>query len=922
MATQTENYGLMKPTANEYYDVDVTNGNMDIIDAELKKRENEATEIVTTLSQHKSIFSAGTGKDSGNTEQDFHSIVEGQSNVKIEGSTAVNSIKNGDFNNGTTYWGTISATLSVTNNVLSIIGNGTGALVAVTYDARTLANGYKEYHRAEARVTNAVSSRLRMRLYSGTLDADVLNPIQNQWYDLSTIVTGTAGTAAGAYYKTEFNSNYADAAAANGKGMEVKDVIAINLTALFGAGNEPTKEQCDFMYDHYINGLQGVGSGRVNCLGKNIFGSRWMAERVVYLANQPNYCAILKKDGREVLAMTSTMAFSGLVVFNKFRPNTRYTVQYQAKMLSEVSAAYLSFYYTDGSWSHFTAEMDTSWVNYAITSAIGKTVESIKIAVGSSGTIYYDFNTFQIEEGEVATAYEPYHSSELTTTLPTGMQLHRLPNGVYDTIEEVNGARTLFKNTKEYTLQASDITDYGTGLTNCDIISIRVKADDAKYGSTTSYAIDNNWMIVHGFIGGNSNLVNSEGYTYRVYMTASGLYYGLIVPKGTYSSLAQAQTALVGTKIVYELAKPLIYTNGINGFFQEGNLEVYEDGVIYQESSVNSKEYNNAKLHITYNLSDKAIEMSNNDEITTIHKIIKGRLKNVYSNIESGNFSNSEGTYTKAFGQSAHAEGDGSKAYALYSHAEGQNTQAGGSSTNPSIGVTAHAEGNFTLASGEASHSEGVNTQATGAYAHAQNESNLAAGQGSTAMGGGTQANGIFSVSMGEGTRANGQSQAATGRFNVPNTTDLLQIGNGTSDANRSNALTLDAYGNLRTSGSIIPKITTDNTMLTSESGISVTDKSLKRDGKDVDLFFVVYNTNGTPFASNVNISIGYIIHSAYMPKRTIYRTIVAQATVNGPINRVANLMISPSGQIWIYIPNEINDIHQVIVDLSFPNND
>jgi hypothetical protein len=40
MSNKTTNYNLTKPTADDFYDVDVPNGNMDIIDAELKKLED------------------------------------------------------------------------------------------------------------------------------------------------------------------------------------------------------------------------------------------------------------------------------------------------------------------------------------------------------------------------------------------------------------------------------------------------------------------------------------------------------------------------------------------------------------------------------------------------------------------------------------------------------------------------------------------------------------------------------------------------------------------------------------------------------------------------------------------------------------------------------------------------------------------
>lgn len=44
MAEQTPNYGLTKPDLEEFYDVEVQNNNMDIIDAALKNSEQQLTE--------------------------------------------------------------------------------------------------------------------------------------------------------------------------------------------------------------------------------------------------------------------------------------------------------------------------------------------------------------------------------------------------------------------------------------------------------------------------------------------------------------------------------------------------------------------------------------------------------------------------------------------------------------------------------------------------------------------------------------------------------------------------------------------------------------------------------------------------------------------------------------------------------------
>ena len=106
-----------------------------------------------------------------------------------------------------------------------------------------------------------------------------------------------------------------------------------------------------------------------------------------------------------------------------------------------------------------------------------------------------------------------------------------------------------------------------------------------------------------------------------------------------------------------------------------------------------------------------------------------------------------------------------------------------------------------TLTSGLAVHGtfeNGVNAQATGRGAHAEGIDTVASGN--------------YSHAEGKGTIASGEAQHALGRYNVSASTttvndeevDLLEIvGNGSSDESRSNARTLDAFGNESLAGSL-----------------------------------------------------------------------------------------------------------------------
>lgn len=97
-----------------------------------------------------------------------------------------------------------------------------------------------------------------------------------------------------------------------------------------------------------------------------------------------------------------------------------------------------------------------------------------------------------------------------------------------------------------------------------------------------------------------------------------------------------------------------------------------------------------------------------------------------------------------------------------------------GEKTGGTVGSKATAEGNSTDASGSFSHAEGESTTASGTASHAS----------------------------GMGTTAAGDAQAVFGKYNKSDTTSLLLVGNGTSDT-PSNALTLDASGNLVVAGSV-----------------------------------------------------------------------------------------------------------------------
>lgn len=142
------------------------------------------------------------------------------------------------------------------------------------------------------------------------------------------------------------------------------------------------------------------------------------------------------------------------------------------------------------------------------------------------------------------------------------------------------------------------------------------------------------------------------------------------------------------------------------------------------------------------------------------------------NNISSGVTSFVEGKWNLASGNEAHAEGFETQATGGQSHSEGRSTVSSGGSS--------HAEGNGTVASGWGSHSEGSANTAAGTCTHAQGEHNIA--------------NGFLETVIG---RYNALSNStAQTSYNTTNSPYILIAGNGTADNARSNAYTLDWFGN------------------------------------------------------------------------------------------------------------------------------
>ena len=156
-----------------------------------------------------------------------------------------NLVSNGNFVN-TTGWTAFASTVSSTANILTDKGTGTAVNPAIYQDTTTpCVTNKKVYVTAKARVTNNSCTSLRIEINGSTsgsqITKEIFNPVINQWYLLSGIVTQTTiGNI-----RTLIRQSYIDLATALDKVMEVQQVQVIDLTTLFGIGSEPSQVWCD-----------------------------------------------------------------------------------------------------------------------------------------------------------------------------------------------------------------------------------------------------------------------------------------------------------------------------------------------------------------------------------------------------------------------------------------------------------------------------------------------------------------------------------------------------------------------------------------------------------------------------------------------------------------------------------------------------
>lgn len=252
----TEYQKLSSQLAQKAEEKDLINGllskpNKEYVDDAVNKVEERISEIITTPIDGvnaEEIIDARHGEKS---------LGDNISNIKSMVETSVkNIVTNGNFVSRVD-WVQDNCVTKAEDNKLTVTGDGTHHLPRVWQRTSiTSAPGHKIYVRGLFKSLNTDVIRMGFALY-GSSSSDIVSyrtingVIGNKDYLLTGIVEMGSGTTGNLI--VQLRSEYNSAADAEDKSIELRKILVVDLTSVFGLGNEPTVDQMDEIVDSIPN---------------------------------------------------------------------------------------------------------------------------------------------------------------------------------------------------------------------------------------------------------------------------------------------------------------------------------------------------------------------------------------------------------------------------------------------------------------------------------------------------------------------------------------------------------------------------------------------------------------------------------------------------------------------------------------------
>ena len=403
-------------------------------------------------------------------------IIEGKSE-QSQATYSNNIIENGNFSNGTNGWNGFSGSpsLSVDNEELEISKvSGVNITIIRTTTTYSVTEGDKYYISYYAKTTGAAAFDSYFRNNTASISNFVPSPTINltsNYQKISGIMT----------INSSFNNSYVcfRIQGSDASKVYLKDVMVINLTKEFGAGNEPTKQQCDSMYSTWFNGTIKVGNiaGFLNS-PRPEYPSEIKSVEDFDLVSAGKNLFDINRFNNKAIAWNGQ---NGRILNYKLKPNTTYTLS--SNVPGDISGS--------SSNRHIYLNSSTS------TSAVFNG-HSVNITTNSSGEFFIGIITnrpysndilngvywIQLEEGSVATNYEP--SKENTI------------NFAYE-IDNINKTAKLYRNIGEKVFNGTEnwqVADVGVYRITAGILStVDREAYSSHFKVVKSYTYNHGELV-------------------------------------------------------------------------------------------------------------------------------------------------------------------------------------------------------------------------------------------------------------------------------------------------------------------------------------------------------------------------------------------------------------------------------------------
>ncbi len=489
---------------------------MDMINySKIKKVEEQ----IDNLSSQVGTIETQTLPESYLSSRNISSLSKrGKLDVGLYGMTVENLITNGSFSNGLTDW--IYDKVSVVNGELVL----DTSLLAYLYKDVTFAANNKYYIALKA--YGGGKFMLRAVTALDTVISSILTFETNSTKSIKSAILTTTEDG------TRLRTNRVDDTGI----VYLDDYFLINLTAMFGAGNEPIKEQCDLMFPKYFDGLQGATNIEVTSCGKNLFDK----DTADLTGDLNDLGEVRTFEGR----FTSD--------FIRIKYNTYYTKNY--------SKYYRTAFYDN----------NKNYISSSLSQTFLTPVGAVYLRVAEDVS---NINSFQLEEGDTATDREEYikPTSNLYKTLDGEViTLHRVPNGVCDE-KDVNG-KLIKRVSNKLILNGSE--DWATGSAELDnTVSFKVKIVN---GAPSTIGLSD----FAEFVESGMSKIDKECFQ----LIDDDLYVRILKSRLTVTSVTGLKEWLLNNSIsiIYQLAQPqIIDTNEVPMVAEpNGHVFISTDGCL------------------------------------------------------------------------------------------------------------------------------------------------------------------------------------------------------------------------------------------------------------------------------------------------------------------------------------------------------